>query len=109
LNLILGVMRGFMTIQTTFDADAEDIGEDEIDIMFSVSQIDLQENLRNYFLLKTLYTFRNTSDEDLSAYIQIWESEAGRRFVNIGNAGLRSVLQEAADRAVELAKVSGDL
>ena len=102
-------MRGFMTIQTNFDADAEDIGEDEIDIMFSVIQIDLQENLRNYFLLKTLYTFRNTSDEDLSAYIQIWESEAGRRFVNIGNAGLRSVLQEAADRAVELAKVSGDL
>jgi hypothetical protein len=108
LNLILGVMRGFMTIQTTFDADAEDIAEDEIDIMFSVIQIDLQENLRIFFL-KTLYTFRNTSDEDLSAYIQIWASEAGRRFVNIGNAGLRSVLQEAADRAVELPKVSGDL
>jgi hypothetical protein len=49
LNLILGVMRGFMTIQTTFDADAEDVGEDEIDIMFSVMQIDLQENLRNFF------------------------------------------------------------
>jgi hypothetical protein len=48
LNLILGVMRGFMTIQTTFDADAEDIGKDEIDIMFREMQIDLQESLRDF-------------------------------------------------------------
>ena len=41
-------MRGFMTIQTTFDADAEDIGEDEIDIMFREMQIDLQESLRDF-------------------------------------------------------------
>ena len=48
MNLILGVMRGFMTIQTTFDADAEDIAEDEIDIMFREMQIDLQESLRDF-------------------------------------------------------------
>ena len=60
-------------------------------------------------MLKTLYTFRNTFDENLCAYIQIWASEAGRRFVNIGNAGLRSALQEAADQAVELAKINGNL
>ena len=48
-------MCGFMTIQTTFDADAEDIGEDEIDIMFSVIQIDLQEYLRNFFAENAIY------------------------------------------------------
>jgi|GEM_PF-1486361 hypothetical protein len=100
LDLIVGVMRGFMGVQAT----SEGLGEDEIEIAISLMQIDLHEDLQNLFYLKTLYTFRNTPDEDLIAYNQLWESEAGKRFVSISNAGLRKALKKSADRVGELAK-----
>lgn len=99
LDLIVGVMRGFMIVKSQFDATPGGLDEDEIEIGIGMMQIDLHEELQNLFFLKTLYTFRNTPDEDLVAYNQIWASESGKRFVSISNTGFRKALKDAADRA----------
>lgn len=103
LDLIIGVTRGFFTVQAFFEEGAPP-DEEAVDLALGMEQIDLHEDLQNLFTVKSLYTFRNTPDADLVAYIQIWESEAGRRFVTLSNAGLRTALKEAADRALEMAK-----
>jgi hypothetical protein len=77
------------------ESKREAIGDryEEIDKMKPI----MQEAVRQEIILTSFYTYRNISDEELSAYTRFYEAELGQKEIRITGAALSDVLKHWFD------------
>lgn len=90
-------------LQTLNAAAAEDEkrSPDEIRLLLGVMRDRLEDPMGRQMLLRSLYTYREASDEELSNYAAFLRSEAGQGLYQALNASVIAVLERAGGRFAE--------
>lgn len=88
----------FTAIDPVMEADMR-ISEDELGKMVNEVRNSLEENVAYSTKLSYLYAFRDISDEELTAYIELGESADYRWGIQLLGNAMISALNQASDRA----------
>ena len=96
LRVIRTTMAGIATaVNAALDRPAPspaELAEAESDLESARSQIE------DRILARLLFTYRDVTDDDLSAYITFWESDTGQWFNRVSSDGYLEAIQEGVTR-----------
>lgn len=102
MDILIDMMRGFMTVGNVIAPDEEKVTPIQMEQAAEQIRMQLMQRLPMVSLVSLLYGFQTVSDAELTEYIGIWESEAGKWFVEAGGDGIKYAMAEGNRRAAEL-------
>lgn len=88
----------FVAVDPVMEADMR-LGDGELDRMVNEVRTSIEDAVRSETRLSYLYAFRNISDDELTQYIELCESEEYRWAIQLLGNAMISALNQAADRA----------
>lgn len=78
------------------------LSETKLQKILDSTRAQIEPSIHEIALLTHLYTYRSVSDEDLRAYIALYESEPGKWFMQLNRESIMSALASASQRATKL-------
>ncbi|MBI2266102.1 MAG: hypothetical protein HYU64_13160 [Armatimonadetes bacterium] len=72
--------------------------DEDISDLVKMKRKQLQESVKDFTLVATLYTYRTASDKEIKEYVLFWEGTPGRWFSELAYKGLLEAMTAASQR-----------
>ncbi|MFQ5794400.1 MAG: HEAT repeat domain-containing protein [Candidatus Bipolaricaulia bacterium] len=106
LAIFRGMVKAFDPILPPEERKELEELEQLVNDMVNDMRSQLQPLLKNNTWVSFLYTYRSASDEELTQYIDFWESDLGQWFIGVSSAAIIEAMGTAAEEVgTQLVKV----
>ena len=105
LNVTLSALRSLLVVGNIALAPKQRQTAEQVEKRLGALRAQLEPGAKETVLWTELFTYRSVSDDDVRAYVEFFESEMGRWFLDLLNRGVTGALQRsgtiAAARSLE--------
>jgi len=85
---------GYLSVVDSLKPQEKQVGFEKIKAHVLSRKADMEKNNRNIAFLSSLYLYQNASDLELNQYIELLETESGRKFVAVYSNSFKRLMNE---------------